>query len=802
MNDNPLASFPEAAGWSLWAGSLGKGLIIAAIAFFLVAVLGWIFQARHILLPRLARIGFTVGALSMVGAMGCLVSLFVTDQFQFEYIFQHSAPDTSLPYKVASVWTAQQGSFLLWAVTSSVFALLSLRKAGVYTRWMGVAYSFFLGTLASILAYETPFNLMKEVVVHGKVLHPPFGTGMPPLLQNYWVVIHPPTIFTGFGSLVVPFAFAFAAMMSRNVVDWIRLVRPWALTSLAILGLGVAMGGLWAYETQNWGGFWGWDPVENVSFVPWLFVATFIHGIIVQSTKGRWMKANLWLGALPFIFFTYGTFLTRSGLLDNVSVHSFASMNRSALIILECFLATVIVGYTAVYFRRGKQAAIEASPSSPEDEGIQREGLYRIGILMVSLLAVVIAIGMSWPWFSALLQGGEKSRVEEALYHQVVVWFFIPVMLFMAVTPFVSWRAMGVKEIDKRVRQVLYITIGLLGFAIMALANPKHGIHSVPGDTVDFLFGIKLPLFGWMSVLIFLCMFVAVANTWRAVEMFKRSKGSIGGFIAHVGLATLLGGLIISKGFEQKKDVTLPQGGSVQALGYTIAYKDLDSTKLYDRNNKVLFTVTTPDGDTFEARPALFYVHEGDEDKPTVWPHIERQWSHDMYLSVSPPEVNVWKDPIELKVGERKEIPAFDMVVTYLESTMEGEPGTPSAKFGAKLKFEWQGKEYFAHPTLQMGEGQLRPDFPDALPGTKVALLQKNPADKAATLQLFYSPPQFPITLFYKPMTCLVWFGTLILFLGGLISAWSRRLRKAAPEPAKVEEAEHATEIHAPVPVA
>src|SRR5262249_32064476 len=162
------------------------------------------------------------------------------------------------------------------------------RFSGMYRRWFTVSASVFLATVAGILCYETPFNVLPEAIAHGKTFVSEHGGGMTPSLQNYWVVIHPPTIFSGFGTLAIFFAMAGAALLEKNAQDWIKIIRPWALLSIAILGVGICMGGLWAYETQGWGGFWAWDPVENASFIPWLFMVVLAHGIIVQTTRNKW----------------------------------------------------------------------------------------------------------------------------------------------------------------------------------------------------------------------------------------------------------------------------------------------------------------------------------------------------------------------------------------------------------------------------------------------------------------------------------------------------------------------------------
>lgn len=807
-NAEILSKFPVAEPWSLFTGQAGKGLIFAGLGLFFLAVLLWLFQSRNAKFSRTASGLFYAGCLSILGAMACLVALFVKNQFQFQYVFAHGDQNTELKYKIAGVWTAQQGSFLLWACTSAIFGLLTLRGTGEYRRWYGVTYAAFLASLCGILSYETPFNLLADVQSAGKVFVPTHGAGMTPSLQNYWVVIHPPTIFTGFGSLTVMFAYAVAAMMVGNATDWIRRVRPWTLLSTSVLGLGLSMGGMWAYETQGWGGFWAWDPVENVSFVPWLFTVALLHGIIVQTVKKKWIGSNLILGGMPFITFAYGTLLTRSGLLDKVSVHSFASMDQSALKVLKGFLVVYAVGFAALYLWKGRAlAAANKLSAEAEVGGVNREALYRSGVLLISLLSTAIAIGMSWPWLS-VLRGGTASAVKEPLYHQVVVWFFIPIMLLMAIAPFVSWRSMGVKSIFNRLLNVLSISIGLLGFAVVWINNPTLGVHLVEGATLNGPFHTRISLLPGMLVLIFLCIFVVVGNVWRISEIYRRARMSMGGFIAHAGLAVLMAGLIISRGFEQKEQSYVREGSPATALGYTIKFDGLTRQSMEDRDGKVRFLVTSPTGDAFVAQPGLYY-YPGDKGQPTamVWPHVEKQASHDIYFSLAPPEIYAWAEPEAFKPGEARtfgEAPDVPITVKFAEMTHEGQFGQPGTKFGAKVSVSYGGNTYSATPKMVMGPNGMDREIPQIGPDYRIAMIGINAADKTAMLQLLFSPPLYPVEFYYKPMTGLVWLGTGILTLGGLMSAFSRRVRtvpllESDSEIAPKRESEDA-EHYAPIP--
>ncbi len=787
MDDSStLAGFTRAPDWALWLGQFGQGLIFAGLGLFIVATLAMLLMPNK---PRLSKLGtysFALGVTTILGALLCLTVLFLKDQFQFEYVASHSWHDLPARYKIAAVWSGQQGSFLLWTSTSAIFGLLAVRSTGIYRRWFVVVYSLFLASLCGILSYETPFGILKNMVAFGNVYVPPNGLGLVPSLQNYWVIVHPPTIFTGFGSLTVPFAFAVSAMLTKDLTSWVPAVRPWVLVSLSVLGLGVIMGGLWAYETQGWGGFWAWDPVENVSFVPWLFIAALLHGIIVQTTRNRWHNTNLWLAALPFLLFVYGTFLTRSGFLDKFSIHSFAEMNRSALWILLGVLGAAWVTFVGVWATKGRALA-RAADVPAKQEGFNREISYQYGTIFLTGLGLAIAIGMSLPVVLGAL-GRNAKVVDEPLYHQVVFWFFAPIMALMAAAPFLAWRRMSAAEFWKRFAYVLGIAFWIIGgmFLFNRANNPLSGANA----RLDFPFGLSAPRIPWVMFLFYLTSVAIVGNLWRLGEMFRRSKTGVGGFIAHMGVATVLAGLVLSRGLEQKEQVLVMDGTPAQGLGYTISYAGMTSNPETDRDNKVEFIVDKAQANgqnsTFTARPGYFLT-TGEDGSPTpfTWPHIQRGPTNDLYLSLQAPVFSLWDQPQQFKVGETKE--GVGISITYLAPTTHGTPGQTGTSFGAKLKVVEDGQTYFGEPKVTLGKG---PDDLQITPSLRATLAGMDASDRSIMLQMPYMKAVYPIELFYKPMTGLVWLGAAILTLGGLLSAFYRRNRlpvateEAQPSPA------------------
>jgi len=766
-------------------GDAGRGLTNVSIGIFVLAIIASLLRR-----PKEATALFVAGSAALITVFGCLTTLFVTDQFQYEYVFGHSDTIISPSFKVAAVWTAQEGSFLLWAAASAVFGLLTVWGTGKYRSAYVGTYSGILAVLAGILAYESPFAIMKDVIRDGKVFVPAFGNGMVPSLQNYWVVIHPPVIFLGFGSLAVMAAYAVAAMVAGDPEEWIAKVRPWNLASLAILGLGVCMGGLWAYETQGWGGFWAWDPVENVSLVPWLFAAVFAHGVIVQAARKLWVAGNLFLGAVPFLIFVYGTFLTRSGLLDKVSNHSFASMDGSALVILRTALAAAVVAFVGLWIWKGPALARSVRTQPTEELALSREKLYRYGMLLLSMLATVISLGMSWPVITAL-RGGEGARVEEGLYHLVVVWFFIPVLLLMASAPFVNWKGHTFREFLIRINVLLAAAIFCTGLTFVFIQGPGWGVHVTTSDTVHGPFQTKLPLIPVLAILLLCCWFTAITGAVRAFQLGRKMQMAAGGYVAHLGLAVVMAGLILSRGLERKQQEFIPSMGSAQLLDYKVTFKEVTGKDLYDREGKVVFDVDGPGAEDFQATPGLYYYDSNGEAKSQVWPFVKSYPTHDVYFSMHAPVTEVWEKPEPFKPGESRLVDGIQ--VTCVKPTKSGTPGMAGAKFGGEFIIKTRDGEHRVSPYMQLQPGggpqtSFTPVGQDFL----AIISGMNAADRTISLQLLFQRPLYPIELYTKPLTSLVWLGTGILFVGGFMSAIARRRRVTARAKVTTENLNHA----------
>lgn len=315
-------------------GILGQAAIILGFAASVLGMIAWFRSIRAPQVIGLARAGFHITVTSVFVAAAMLLVLILKHQFQFHYVAAYSSRDLPLGLLMSTFYAGQEGSFLLWTLMVSIVGIVLLfytQKHDNERETMGV-YTGILSFLLLLLIAKNPF-----APVEGGIA-PADGKGLNPLLQNFWMQIHPPILFLGFASMAPPFALAIAALIKRKYQSWVVSSLPWVVGGAAVLGLGISLGGFWAYETLGWGGWWGWDPVENASLIPWLVSVAMVHTMLVQRRTKGLILTNFLLAILAFVLVLYSTFLTRSGVLGDASVHSFVDPGRFAFTLLVLFM--------------------------------------------------------------------------------------------------------------------------------------------------------------------------------------------------------------------------------------------------------------------------------------------------------------------------------------------------------------------------------------------------------------------------------------------------------------------------------
>ncbi|PYQ67018.1 MAG: hypothetical protein DMF54_05985 [Acidobacteria bacterium] len=406
----------------------GVAAIWAALLFGLASLIAYfrVDRGRSDLLP-FARGAYAAFATSIVASSAVLLVLLLQHRFDVSYVNSYSSRDLPLHFLISTLWAGQEGSFLLWCFWGALIGLLVWRSAKEQEAPVMIVYlATFLGTVA-ILCKQSPFKLLPPPV-------PEDGVGLNPLLQDPWMVIHPPVMFLGFASLSVPFSFAIAALWKKRWDGWVTRAIPWALLTFVMLGTAILMGGYWAYKTLGWGGYWGWDPVENTSLVPWLFTAALVHGMFLQRVRQRHRKINLILACSAFATILYGTFLTRSGVLADFSVHSFIDLGITGwLVAILLAFTTLSIGLIAVRWK--------TIPALAEEEtGLLSRGvLFVLGIATFCALAFVILLGTSAPLLTRL--SGNPSQVQTSFYGKTATPAALVLLVLSGLVPFVSWKA-------------------------------------------------------------------------------------------------------------------------------------------------------------------------------------------------------------------------------------------------------------------------------------------------------------------------------------------------------------------------
>src|SRR6478672_10693453 len=362
---------------------------------------------------KLARLFFLTEVVSVFTIFGLLFFIISHHYFEYKYAWQHSSKSLETKYLLSCFWEGQEGSFLLWSIWHCVLGLIFTRRQKEWEAPVMTVVSFAQVLLATMILGVTVFGLKvgsnpfilsrnSGLLDNAPIFHNMDGTlrsdylssftdgnDLNPLLQNYWMVIHPPVLFLGFASTIIPFSFAIAGLWTRRFTEWTKAALPWSLFSAGILGLGIMMGAAWAYESLNFGGYWAWDPVENASLVPWLVLVAGIHTLLIYRHTGNALRTTYLFFILCFVLVLYSTYLTRSGDLQDTSVHAFTGEGITVWhlrILLFIFMLPALV----LFISRYKQIPFVAK----EEETSSREFWMFVGSLILFLSALLI-IGMT-----------------------------------------------------------------------------------------------------------------------------------------------------------------------------------------------------------------------------------------------------------------------------------------------------------------------------------------------------------------------------------------------------------------------
>jgi cytochrome c-type biogenesis protein CcmF len=707
------------SGWTI---HLATVLAVASTVFYILAL--W--RKRDYPAARYTYWGSTLFiSLSM---LFLLYHLFTRD-FRLSYVAAYSSRDLSPLYTLSALWAGQEGSFLLWTWCALVLGLFLLPRLKAMEPLVMFFYNLPIVSLLLLLIRQTPFHLLEQVPADGK--------GMNPLLQNPWMAIHPPAMFVGYAAFGIPFAFVLALAVRKEFHQFVSTAYPWVVFAWLSLGFGIILGGFWAYETLGWGGFWGWDPVENASLIPWLIMSALLHGMVLERRFNSFHRTNYFLAVFAFIFILYGTFLTRSGVLQDFSVHSFVDLGITGLLL-------VILGFFLLLGAAVFAAYRRDFPAGEKIRGFWGPQFF-LAFTAFLLLAsgLFVTLGTSSPILSKLW--GEPSKVGNDFYVITSIPVYLLIIAVMAVCPLFYARAR---------RSTI---LGFGGAALLAAA-------------ASALWGVHHPLH---ILFIALCTYAFLAQ-WLWIKKMEI------GFI-HAGLAMFIVGAIFSTGYDTKEKLNLPQGQAVAWAGRQVTFEGFKDSP----DGKSYFQLAmAKEGSTSEARPKLWQNPQSGQ--LVANPDIQKGLFTDLYLAAEqylPPQGG---NELALAKGETKAVGPYQVTFTGFQfgGGQHGMTAGGPMELGTALTVTKGAQTWSLGPSVSMGGAQAQPKEarlpePENLgfrilginadsKTVRLEVLGIENAGKAATAV---------VEAMHIPLINLVWLGSILAMLGGTISLW-RHLRR------------------------
>ncbi len=530
----------------------------------------WILSARNSLLVTLPLL--SIACLSLVIAQ-------LTGRFEMQYVWSVTQINEPIFFKITALWGAQPGSLLFWSWMLSAFVaaavVINWRSERRLMPWM-VTFSAGVLTFFMILVvlYENPFARfwmlpgasqpvasVFQPSAEATLFFPRDGQGLNPLLRHFGMVFHPPMLYGGYVGMTIPFAFAMAALASGQLnTNWIRATRRWTLVAWLFLSAGLILGGRWAYDVLGWGGYWGWDPVENAALLPWLTGTAFLHSIMIQERRGMLKTWNLFLIIFTFLLVILGTFSTRSGIV--ASVHSFArSQIGLPMLIFLGICAVGCLGLWAWRWSRGELA------SDRRLEGLlSRESMFILNNWLFMGAAIVVLWGTYAPLFTELFSG-QAITLGAEYYNAVVVPIFGAIYLLMGVAPLVAWKRASLSALGKAIRVPLGLTVGTL-LLLSALGTREagallsYGLIYLAGYTAlwEYYRGIKARTARGENLLV------------AFNRLFARNRSRYGGYFIHLAVVVIGIGVVASTVYQQETQQTLDVGQTITLGNMTMRY--------------------------------------------------------------------------------------------------------------------------------------------------------------------------------------------------------------------------------------
>ena len=805
-------------GEHLLPGQFGHFFIVLSLVASLVATIAFFVANKTVDLTnknswlRIARMAFLLETVSVIAIFCILYFIISHHYFEYKYVWQHSDKSLQLEYLLSCFWEGQEGSFLLWSFWHCVLGWILIWKSKEWEAGVMTVVSFAQFCLATMVlgvyffghkVGSNPFVLLRNEMDAPIFANANYltmvkdGNGLNTLLQNYWMVIHPPILFLGFASTIVPFAFAYAGLMNKNH-KWVSVALPWTSFSAAVLGLGIMMGAMWAYESLSFGGYWAWDPVENASLVPWLTLIAGLHCNLIYKHSGYSLRAAYFFYIISFVLVLYSTFLTRSGVLGDTSVHAFTDlgMNWQLLIFILVFLLPALY----LYFKQYKQI-----PSIAKEENTySREFWMFIGSLVFFLSGFVILFITSLPVFNKIVSNfsflksifkNAFSQPEDAefTHNQIQVFVAIIIGLLTALTQYLKYKDTPKAFIGKKIAipTAISVVITLLIIFVYKVNYTKQGI--------GFQIAIHLAIFS--------AVYSIVANASYIWLVLKGKIKASGASVAHIGFGMVLLGVLISSGRKsilswnktgitvlqktQQEDpaenTTLFKGIATDMGKYMVTYQ---SDSLYTRDRKRYFEINfqPKDGSVgFKVYPDVIRNNKGEGFSAN--PDAKHYLTKDIFVYITSFKEDDRKNDTttfrnrEIKVGDT----IFYSNGLMILKNVKVNPADKKSKYfdGETAMFldmdviSKEGSRFNAFPGIAIQGNQIR-EITDTIVAQSLVLKFNKVIDqKEGKLEIGIKEnqsltPLLTLKVLEFPMIKILWIGVVVMCIGFIMSIVQR----------------------------
>jgi len=722
----------------------GQTIIILAGMCATVALLAYALAGTRPSGMKLGRFCFAALTLLVSTASAYLLYLFLTHRFDFRYVYAYSSLDLPLKYVISSFWGGQEGTFLLWLFFGVMLGWAVIARARHYERWAMVFYLLGQIFLIVVLIVRSPFAPTGFAAADGR--------GLNPLLQNPWMVIHPPIVFLGFAALALPFSYAMGSLVLKDYISFPRLVFPWVAVGVLTLGTGIFLGGYWAYKTLGWGGYWGWDPVENSSLIPWLVTLALLHGLLLQKRGPKLVKTNLALAMLALVLVIYGTFLTRSGVLADFSVHSFTDLGINAYLV--GFMLLLVIACPGLLVFRARGIATEKLDPSPTS----RDFGLTLGLSILLMTALLVLLGTSAPLLTRVV--GEPANVDLSYYQAISIPAGVALLLLLIVVPFT--RSGGTPGVELS-RRLLWpgVAAAILSIGIMLPVNLRFA-------------DVSLVFFGLWAV---------GTNIQAIMFMPRKTLLHMAGRLAHIGSALMILGIIASSDYGTTRRLELRTGVPEKAMGYEITY--LSRVEAPRVEDSYLDVRLVAGNDTIYARPQVFLSTFTNAEMRH--PHVVEGLAADLYLA--PLDVRVIEEAGGRKTMElvRGRPVVFGEYVITFEAFDMNVHSPEEISVGARLVFAGFQDTVKVTPRYTSGaDGQVYASK-EPVPGTGLTVSLERIMVESRTVQIQLDDPTranasgtelLTLDVSRKPLVFLVWLGLGLMVFGAALSflrRWSQR---------------------------